>query len=128
MPCVASLCSSTARSPAGRTKLGQPEPLSNLSPLSNSGCPHPAQTYSPAVLFFSYLPVNARSVPAWRRIRVLLGRQLLAPLGIGEDGLVGHHDLLLAEIWEADSSQERQRRAADIRQEPSATSHAFTSA
>ena len=99
MPCDRSVCSSTASSLAGRTKLGQPEPLSNLSSLSNSGCPQAAQAYSPSALFFSYLPVNARSVPCSRRMRYCSGvslarhsasvRCIFSGMGVSFDGDMG---------------------------------------
>ena len=47
-------------------KLGQPDPESNLSSLSNSGLAQPAQRYTPSALLLSYLPAKARSVPASR--------------------------------------------------------------
>ena len=53
----------------GAQKLGQPVPLSNLVPASNSGWPQPAQTKVPARFSaFSGL-VPARSVPCWRSTR-----------------------------------------------------------
>jgi len=97
IPCELSRCSSTAPCSVGWTKLGQPHPESNLASLSNSGCPHPAQTYSPAAVLNSYSPLNGRSVPFWRRIAYCSGvsrsrhcssvRCILSAIGfsIGED-------------------------------------------
>src|SRR6201981_2762597 len=50
----------------GAQKLGQPVPESNLVSDVNKGAPQPTQWYVPGSLVFQYLPVKARSVPAWR--------------------------------------------------------------
>src|ERR1700756_5633077 len=50
----------------GAQKLGQPVPESNLVSDVNKGAPQPKQWYVPGSLVFQYLPVKARSVPAWR--------------------------------------------------------------
>src|SRR5262245_35985076 len=66
MPWLVSRCSSTDSATIGSVKLGQPVPESNFVPASNSSAPHPAQWYTPSSWQSQYLPVNARSVPAWR--------------------------------------------------------------
>src|SRR5262245_32420034 len=66
MPWLVSRCTSTASATIGSVKLGQPVPESNLVVESNSSAPHPAHRYTPSSWQSQYLPVNARSVPAWR--------------------------------------------------------------
>ena len=54
-------------------KLGQPVPESNFVSEANSSAPQPAQWYMPGVFSSTYGPVNARSVPALRRISYCSG-------------------------------------------------------
>ena len=66
---------------SGFQKLGQPVPLSNLVAELNSGSAQPAQTKMPLRCSFSSGLVNARSVPASRRIAIALGSEHPAPFG-----------------------------------------------
>src|SRR4026208_1149179 len=51
---------------AGEVKLGQPVPESNLVSDEKSAAPHAAQWYMPSSWLWTYLPVNAGSVPLRR--------------------------------------------------------------
>src|SRR5690606_40266874 len=53
--------------PTGAWKLGQPLPESYLASDSNSVLPQATQRYSPASLWFQYLPVNGGSVAEQRQ-------------------------------------------------------------
>ena len=59
-------------------------PESNFVSELNSSAPQPAQRYVPSSLTLTYSPVNGRSVPWLAQDLVLLGRQPLAPLLVGE--------------------------------------------
>ena len=62
-----SVSSSSAFSPAGAEKAGQPQPESYFDSDSNSSAPQPAQRYVPGSKTWSYSPLNGASVPFWRR-------------------------------------------------------------
>src|SRR5258708_24552276 len=51
---------------AGDVKLGQPVPDSNFVSDANSAAPQAAQWYMPSSWLWTYLPVNAGSVPLRR--------------------------------------------------------------
>ena len=67
MPWLISLSSLTTSPLAARSKLGHPQPASNLLVDSNSASPQPRQWYIPSSKTFQYSPVNALSVPFSRR-------------------------------------------------------------
>jgi hypothetical protein len=66
MKWLVSSASSIFAASAGRTKLGQPQPESNLSSLLKSCSPHATQRYVPPSWQSQYSPVKARSVPLRR--------------------------------------------------------------
>src|SRR5690554_3790133 len=67
MPWLRSSCSLTASIATGAWKLGQPLPDSYLASESKSAAPHATQRYSPASLWFQYLPVKGGSVAEQRQ-------------------------------------------------------------
>ena len=74
---------------SGFQKLGQPVPLSNLVAEEKSGSSQPAQAKVPLRCSWSSGLVTARSVPAWRRSRILRRSEPLAPFGVGQVELEG---------------------------------------
>src|SRR5262245_58074239 len=66
MPWERSSISTTASPLMVSVNEGQPVPDSNLEPERNSGCPQPAQLYTPGVLVPTKQPTYGRSVPCPR--------------------------------------------------------------
>ena len=66
IPRLLSVFSRTASFETGVKKLGHPLPESNLVSEENSVFPHPAQTYVPSPVWWTYFPLNGGSVPFFR--------------------------------------------------------------
>ena len=56
----------TASGATGAEKFGHPLPESNFVSEENNRFPHPAQTYVPSAVWWTYFPLNGGSVPFFR--------------------------------------------------------------
>ena len=83
MPKVVSVSSSTASSPAGAEKAGQPQPESYFASESNSSDAAAGAPVRPGLEDVVVLPAERRLGPLVAEDPILLGRQLLAPLLLG---------------------------------------------